>query len=96
VRCGTSDGQAYLEVEDNGPGIVPALREQVFERFYRLPGSAPGGSGLGLAIVQEIVGLYRGKVEILDPGQGPGVRVRASFAQHALPLQAAQPATGRA
>ena len=43
-----------LSVEDDGPGVPVAEAEQVFERFYRVPGSKVDGSGLGLAIVREI------------------------------------------
>ena len=80
VRCGIDRGATYLEVEDDGPGIPAPERQRVFERFYRLPSSPPGGSGLGLAIVKEVVGLYDGRVEILEPRQGPGTRVRVTFA----------------
>ena len=52
-----------LEVHDRGPGIPPADRPLVFERFYRAAGarSAPG-SGLGLAIVKQIVESHGGRV----------------------------------
>jgi two-component system sensor histidine kinase TctE len=42
-----------LTVEDNGPGIPPAKREQVFSRYVRLDDKTHG-SGLGLAIVRDI------------------------------------------
>ena len=45
-------GCTALEVVDTGPGIAPELLDRVFDRFFRVPGSAPGGSGLGLAIAQ--------------------------------------------
>ena len=38
-----------LAVEDSGPGIAEAERERVFDRFYRVPGTAANGSGRGLA-----------------------------------------------
>ncbi len=79
VRCGQDGGDAWLEVEDNGPGIPASERLKVFERFYRLPDSPAGGSGLGLAIVKEIAALSSGRVEILDARTGPGTRVRVSF-----------------
>ncbi len=49
-------------VEDNGPGIPPAERTSVFDRFYRGATRSPKGSGLGLAIVKEIVTLHGGEV----------------------------------
>ncbi len=56
--------QAILEVEDNGPGIPPAERGQVFERFYRILGSDVEGSGLGLAIVREIAQRHGATVAV--------------------------------
>ncbi|MNN42149.1 Sensor histidine kinase YycG [compost metagenome] len=57
---------AYLDVEDTGPGIAPAERERVMERFYRVLGTNTEGSGLGLAIVREIVQQHGGEVAIDD------------------------------
>jgi len=57
---------AYLDVEDTGPGIAPAERERVMERFYRVLGTNTEGSGLGLAIVREIVQQHGGEVTIDD------------------------------
>ncbi|HTS53008.1 MAG TPA: sensor histidine kinase [Burkholderiales bacterium] len=79
VRCGTRGREAYLEVEDNGPGIPESERDHVFERFYRLPGSAGEGSGLGLAIVQEIAQVHRARIQ-MDTPQGGGTRVEVRFA----------------
>lgn len=47
-------GAWLLQVEDSGPGIAEAERARVFDRFYRVPGSAAAGNGLGLAIVKAI------------------------------------------
>ena len=52
VRIVHTPGRISVEVVDTGPGIAPELLGRVFDRFYRVPGSAPGGSGLGLAIAQ--------------------------------------------
>jgi signal transduction histidine kinase len=57
---------AYLEVEDTGPGIAPAERERVFERFYRILGNTAEGSGLGLAIVREIAQQHGAEVDIFN------------------------------
>ncbi|WP_326540236.1 ATP-binding protein [Pseudorhodoferax sp.] len=52
VRLLLAQGRTVVEVVDTGPGIAEEWRARVFERFFRVPGSAPGGSGLGLAIAQ--------------------------------------------
>ncbi|MFE9802906.1 sensor histidine kinase [Streptomyces goshikiensis] len=62
VTAGT-DGLARVEIRDDGPGIPPADRERIFERFTRLDGArarGTGGSGLGLAIAREIVARHGG------------------------------------
>ncbi|MEU9112960.1 HAMP domain-containing sensor histidine kinase [Streptomyces sp. NPDC048483] len=56
-----------LEVQDDGPGIPPALLPHVFERFARGDASrsrAAGSTGLGLAIVQAVVGAHGGTVAV--------------------------------
>jgi signal transduction histidine kinase len=63
-----------FEVDDAGPGVPPADRERVFERFARGGAGrrAPGtGVGLGLALVAEHVALHGGSVSVEDrPGGG--------------------------
>lgn len=80
VRTHTVGTQPVLEVEDNGPGIPAVERVKVFDRFYRAPGSPGAGSGLGLAIVADIARAHGARVELLDADDGPGLRVRVSFA----------------
>lgn len=66
-----------LAVADDGPGIAPAERERVFERFYRCAGTERSGSGLGLAIVRQAVGRMGGRITLgagLE-GRGAGFRV---------------------
>jgi two-component system, OmpR family, sensor kinase len=60
-----------LRVTDTGPGIAPADRQRVFDRFVRLPGSGAMGSGLGLAIVKAIADAHGATIEL---GEGPGGR----------------------
>jgi signal transduction histidine kinase len=68
-----------VAVCDEGPGIAPALRERVFESYYRIPGAAGDGSGLGLAIVREIASQHDATVEIGAGDGGRGTRVSVLF-----------------
>lgn len=60
-------------LEDDGPGVDPALRDDLFARGRRADESKPG-SGLGLAIVRDIAALYGGSVSLSDANSG-GLRV---------------------
>jgi signal transduction histidine kinase len=53
-----------ISVVDAGPGVLPADREFIFERFWRGKGGASGGAGLGLSIVKEIMNAHRGSVSM--------------------------------
>lgn len=64
-----------LEVEDNGPGIPPELREKAFEPFFRLDPQGAQGAGLGLAIVRDIVRSHDGEVRLESATGGSGLRV---------------------
>ncbi|HLO95199.1 MAG TPA: ATP-binding protein [Burkholderiaceae bacterium] len=57
-------GLLELRVSDRGPGVPEALRERIFEPFYRLPGHAEqaGGVGLGLSLVKQIAQRHGGSV----------------------------------
>lgn len=79
VFAGLQKGKPYLAVEDSGPGIPPAARQQVRQRFYRLPNSPGHGSGLGLAIVDEIAQLYGASVSIEAGSNGTGTKVLLQF-----------------
>jgi two-component system sensor histidine kinase GlrK len=59
-----------MEVEDEGPGIEPDERAQVFQPFYKVRTSQEAGipgTGLGLAIVSECVTAHHGYVEAMEP-----------------------------
>ncbi len=76
-----------VTVTDDGPGVAPADRERVFERFTRLDNSRTGedgGAGLGLAIVRDIVTRVGGRVAFADTVRGAQVVV-------SLPVAAVPP-----
>ena len=64
--------EAVLTVSDTGPGIPEALRDRVFEPYYRVPGSTGVGSGLGLSIVREVVDRLGGSISIAGGAAGTG------------------------
>jgi two-component system, NtrC family, sensor histidine kinase PilS len=70
-----SGGRPWVEVEDNGPGVSPALRERIFHPFTS---GKPGGTGLGLAIVSRIIEEHEGDIELLPAASG-GARFRMTF-----------------
>jgi signal transduction histidine kinase len=69
---------ASLEVADSGPGITPADRDRVFDRFYRRAGSPEGGSGLGLAIVKAVADRHGARILLGDAAEG-GLLVTVLF-----------------
>jgi two-component system, OmpR family, sensor kinase len=98
ARTRLEAGIPTLVVQDDGPGIPPALRQRVFERFVRGGGDAGNGArgtGLGLAIVQAVAESH-GAIVALGPlsrdGQPPhGTRFEIRFAASA-PAPAGEPA----
>jgi two-component system OmpR family sensor kinase len=72
VAVSVAHGAALVRVTDAGPGIPPADRERVFDRFYRVDKARSrdrGGSGLGLAVAQSLVKAHGGTIEVSsEPG----------------------------
>jgi two-component system, OmpR family, sensor kinase len=79
LRLRAEDGEAIVEVADDGPGIAPELRDQVFDRFVRGGGPADTadgpGSGLGLAIVSAVAASHGGSAEA-DESESGGALLR--------------------
>jgi signal transduction histidine kinase len=80
LQASVSDAGLRLVVADEGPGIAPADRELVFERFYRggpeVSGDRTGSTGLGLAIARWAVSLHGGQITVVDAspsGTEPGL-----------------------
>jgi signal transduction histidine kinase len=74
-RAGRS---VVLTVADRGPGIAPADRARVLDRFVRLEGSrSRPGSGLGLSLAAAVARMHGGTVDLED--NQPGLRVRLTL-----------------
>ena len=64
-----SNGDLFMWVQDNGPGVLPEEKELIFEKFYRgkqAGATMPSGTGLGLAITREIVVAHGGSITVED------------------------------
>ncbi|MEI9893544.1 MAG: ATP-binding protein [Chthoniobacter sp.] len=71
LRAKNQEGQVRFSVADHGPGIPPQFQAQIFDRFFRVPGSESSGAGLGLAIAKEIVLAQGGTIGVQSvPGGG--------------------------
>jgi C4-dicarboxylate-specific signal transduction histidine kinase len=71
------DGIVELDVEDNGPGVAPDKREQIFDPFYTT--KAPGeGTGLGLAVSRSLIESMEGDLSVgaAKSGQGACFTIR--------------------
>ena len=55
-----------LRVTDTGPGIPDAMKDKVFERFFKGRKSVSSGSGLGLAIVKSIADMHGAEIKLSD------------------------------
>lgn len=78
VIAGKTRGGVAIEIADSGPGIPPAYRDKVTERFFRLPDSGgEAGTGLGLSLVSAIVARHNGELRI--SGSESGARISLVF-----------------
>ena len=66
VSATADRGGVSIEIADEGPGLPDSELENVFQRFYRLPGDTTEGSGLGLAVVRAIVVRLGGRVQLVN------------------------------
>ena len=82
VEVLSQSGEALIRVADQGPGISPADRERVLNRFVRLEQSrTQPGTGLGLSLVAAVARMHGGAVELDD--NNPGLRVTLRLPQKA-------------
>jgi two-component system sensor histidine kinase QseC len=87
------DGGTRLSIANHGPGIEPARRASMFERFQRGPDGISEGSGLGLSIVARVAQLHRARVTLADVDTHEGLRVEITFP---APIIATRPTTSSA
>ncbi|MBF4998258.1 HAMP domain-containing protein [Nocardia sp. BSTN01] len=78
----TAGAHLVIDVEDDGPGIPPAQRERIFDRFTRGGSTDGGGTGLGLAIARWVVDLHHGSIAMADPGSRIRVILPATAPHH--------------
>lgn len=79
VRLRPLPGGCRLSLLDQGPGIADALRQRVFERFYRIPGQEQTGSGLGLAIAERAAVRNGASIQLMPGPDGAGLLVTVDF-----------------
>jgi signal transduction histidine kinase len=73
IRIARPDGDALIEVADNGPGLPEDLLERVFEPFFRAEPSRnreTGGSGLGLASARAVARAHGGDITLINRPEG--------------------------
>jgi len=75
-----SDGLIRMAVEDEGEGVPAALRDRVFDKFFRAirdgdVSTRPPGTGMGLAIAKGIVEAHGGRIWIDEGRDGKGTRI---------------------
>ena len=78
IAAAHRDDGIEITIDDDGPGIPPDKREDVFRPFFRLDSSRnpeTGGIGLGLTIARDVARSHGGDLELLDSPQG-GLRAR--------------------
>ena len=68
-----------VDVEDDGPGIPPEKRDELFSRGARLDTTGKPGTGLGLAIVRDVAEIYGGKVSLGESEDLGGVLARLTL-----------------
>lgn len=88
VRVERRGAGVALLVTDTGPGIAPAERARVTERFYRVLGSGEEGSGLGLSIVSQVAELHGATLSLHAADGASGLRVEVTFPAQVAPLNA--------
>ena len=75
AKTDTAHHAVHISVDDNGPGVNPENRDQIFKPFFT---SKRSGTGLGLALVQKIIVFHNGRVAVGESGLG-GASLRVTL-----------------
>ncbi|MBI5441671.1 MAG: HAMP domain-containing protein [Deltaproteobacteria bacterium] len=86
VRARREGAAVRFEVADTGPGVPGSSRDKIFEKGYRVPGSAAGAAGFGLAIAKEIVAAHRGRIGVESAVPGGLQAKRGSVFWFTIPV----------
>ena len=92
LRLRAEAGVAVLEISDDGPGIPEALRERVFDRFFRIDASrarGTGGTGLGLPIARGVARAAGGDLTVVEPAAWGSLGAAGARFRLVLPAMAA-------
>jgi signal transduction histidine kinase len=77
IRTDCNEKQVWIEIEDNGPGMTPAVAEKIFDPFFTTKG--PGkGTGLGLSVSRSIIQQHGGTLEV-DSTVGVGTTFKITL-----------------
>ena len=83
VDAGHRNDLPFVSVADRGPGVAPAERAKLGQRFHRLVGGGVSGTGLGLSIVKRIAEIHGATVSFDETALGRGLAVTVTFARAA-------------
>jgi len=75
LRARQEDGQAVINVSDNGVGIPPEMQSRVFDLFIQVEGGikrSRGGLGIGLALARQLVEMHHGSLTVSSEGENKG------------------------
>lgn len=76
IRGVYQENEVVITIQDSGPGIPPALREQIFEPLFTTKAK---GTGLGLAICRQLMEKHGGSIQLIDSDQGASFELRLPY-----------------
>ena len=76
IRAVYQDNDVVITIQDSGPGIPPALREQIFEPLFTTKAK---GTGLGLTLCRQIMEKHDGSIKLVDSDQGASFELRFPY-----------------